>query len=353
VGRKERKTRGPGAWSERVFEVAPVSPAALGVGIGVALVALFFALVAATGDLGRFLESDRRWWEDRDGRLGVLLAALAAYLVVARHTIEIDTRRNLEALRSAFPWRRGQFESATRDFAHRQAAPARLAALSGVALVPIAGLLIDRDPLLYFQSGYWGAAQAWSWGVGAFAGWNGGVLFQRILSLGRRFSALARQIPGLDLLDLTPLTPFSRQGLRSALPPLILLSGISLNVLDRGFLWAIAVLGTFSLAVLAAALLLPLQGVRQRIRQLKREELSRIDAAVKGDLAPLAGSAIRRRAQRVSLTDLLAYRQFVESVREWPFDAPTRFRVVVYLALPLVSWLGGAFVERLLEAALS
>jgi hypothetical protein len=54
----------------------------------------------------------------------------------------------------------------------------------------------------------------------------------------------------------------------------------------------------------------------------------------------------------LGLSDLLAYRSLLESVREWPFDAPTMLRFALYLAIPLGSWLGGAFVERLLGAAL-
>jgi hypothetical protein len=39
-------------------------------------------------------------------------------------------------------------------------------------------------------------------------------------------------------------------------------------------------------------------------------------------------------------------------VREWPFDAPTLARFLLYVAIPLGSWIGGAPVERLLGAAL-
>lgn len=39
-------------------------------------------------------------------------------------------------------------------------------------------------------------------------------------------------------------------------------------------------------------------------------------------------------------------------MREWPFDAPTLARFLLYVAIPLGSWIGGALVERLLGAAL-
>ena len=52
------------------------------------------------------------------------------------------------------------------------------------------------------------------------------------------------------------------------------------------------------------------------------------------------------------LPGLIAYMNQIESVREWPFDAPTLTRFFLYVAIPLGSWLGGALVERLLGAAL-
>ena len=49
---------------------------------------------------------------------------------------------------------------------------------------------------------------------------------------------------------------------------------------------------------------------------------------------------------------VLAFENRIESVREWPFDAPTLTRFFLYVAIPLGSWVGGALVERLLGAAL-
>lgn len=50
--------------------------------------------------------------------------------------------------------------------------------------------------------------------------------------------------------------------------------------------------------------------------------------------------------------DLLAYRAYVESIREWPFDAPTLLRFALFVAIPVGSWLGGALVERWLTTLL-
>jgi hypothetical protein len=352
VRRASARTRSSDPWADRFFERIPVAPVWVGLGVAAILVGLFFALVGATGDLGRFLESEERWWEARDGRVGVLLALLAGYLATAHRYAQLGARRYLVELREGLRWPRGRFEAATRGFERLDRGRTRRAGICGALVMPILALLIDRDPAIYFQSWYWGGAQIWIWLVGIVVAWNGGVVVRAILVYGRRFSELARKLPAIDLFDLTPLAPFARQGLRSAIPGLIVISFFALNLLDRAFLWAIGLMGALSLAVVVAALLLPVRGVRQRIRDAKRAELARIHAAIKGDASSLSRSAIAGRSEPVGLADLLAYRDFVESVREWPFDAPTRIRALLYLGIPLGSWLGGAFVERLLDTAL-
>ena len=42
----------------------------------------------------------------------------------------------------------------------------------------------------------------------------------------------------------------------------------------------------------------------------------------------------------------------VGAVPEWPLDAPTLRRFVLYLAIPFGSWLGGAVVERIVDLVL-
>ena len=95
-----------------------------------------------------------------------------------------------------------------------------------------------------------------------------------------------------------------------------------------------------------------MRGIHLRILQAKQAELERVNAAIRGDSKALTESLIGGRPGSLGLADLLAYRRFIESVREWPFDSPTILRFALYLAIPVGSWLGGAFVERLLAVAL-
>ena len=54
-----------------------------------------------------------------------------------------------------------------------------------------------------------------------------------------------------------------------------------------------------------------------------------------------------------SIAEIIAYKSVIENIRNWPFDNPTLTRFALYLLIPLVSWFGGAFVERGLDLFLS
>ena len=108
-----------------------------------------------------------------------------------------------------------------------------------------------------------------------------------------------------------------------------------------------------AIAVALAALVLPVTGVRARIRAEKEAQLATVRARINthresgmsGD--PDANSGIS------ALPGLLALEARLDSVREWPFDVPSLLRFTLYVALGLGSWLGAATVERILDAVLS
>ena len=101
-------------------------------------------------------------------------------------------------------------------------------------------------------------------------------------------------------------------------------------------------------------LLLPLRGVRRRIRRAKAEELARVQEAIRRERGVLIDSGRpESRAGNATMASLLAYHEFVQSIREWPLDASTVTRFALYVGIGLGSWLGAAVVERLLEVVLS
>ena len=62
----------------------------------------------------------------------------------------------------------------------------------------------------------------------------------------------------------------------------------------------------------------------------------------------LSADWVRTGVDRFVLARLESER--VEAVHEWPFDAGALRRLAFYLLIPLLSWSGGALVERLIDA---
>ncbi len=102
-------------WTDRAFEAIPIAPIWVSTVLALALIGLFALTIYATGEFADFMEQDIRWWQQRDGRLAILVALLTAYLPSARRYEETGTRRNLEDLRTAIPWQPGRFEESSRS----------------------------------------------------------------------------------------------------------------------------------------------------------------------------------------------------------------------------------------------
>jgi hypothetical protein len=332
-------------WSDWIYERAALPTPLPGALLFVALLALLIPLASATGAFAHLADQGLSWWESRDGRLAALLTLLAGVVPTALRYHEIGTRADLEALAVSRLWP----EDPPAELCRATSASPRAAVafgLTGFLFVPILAAIVDRGPK-FLRGDYWHFPQIWTWSVAFFVTFTGGVLTYRALADARAFARLARSLPHVDLLERDALLPFGRQGLRSAVPGVLFGSFLALNLGDRGFALAVVVLGGLVLVQNVATLMIPLRGLRDRLRVAKREELARIHAAIRGEPDALAGSLIARR-EAPSLSDLLAWCRFVESVSEWPIDVGTLGRSALLVGLPLLSWIGGALVERAL-----
>jgi len=104
--------------------------------------------------------------------------------------------------------------------------------------------------------------------------------------------------------------------------------------------------------VAALLFVLPVRGLRCQIRARKAEKLAQLQFDIRHNEELMAGSGTQAAEAGAKMPGLLAYMNQIESVREWPFDAPTLTRFLLYIAIPLGSWVGGALVERLLGVVL-
>lgn len=161
-------------------------------------------------------------------------------------------------------------------------------------------------------------------------------------------SQLARMHARVDLLDPSRLQVFARQGLRYAFYWFLGSSIALLLVLQSRVPWLPVPVILITVALGVWAMMSATRGVQARVAEVKRRELVRVRAEIARSREALG----REDGNGAELPALLAWEARVVSVPEWPFDTSTLLRFGLLILVPVGSWLGGALVERLLNAAL-
>jgi hypothetical protein len=195
----------------------------------------------------------------------------------------------------------------------------------------------------------WSPEVVWHRVLGPWVAVWGSFLAYAVVVVSRRMSGLATELSSIDLFDLDPLAPFTRQGLRNALLVLGFLGIAGIMILtETGFGVLGASIGTAVAVTGSLSLFLPLVGVHRRIESAKREELAWIDGRLRESRMDLrlGGS----RPATGEMADLAAYRDLVRSVREWPIGRSGYVRFGLYLLIPLGSWALAALVEHVVDA---
>ncbi len=337
--------------TQRLAESPPWSPLRLALVTAVALFAFFFAAEAIFGRLQVLLGDGTGEWDieaRQNFQIALVMILLVSYLPAAFTLGARGARRTLDELRP--------YLDATSDTSHLVAdagrfdrATLRRAGWIGIAWAAAVPVWTDRSIDAWF---------VWQLQVEPLfqrvllltIGWFAGRFLYSVWAESRRLSQIGRDAIHVDLLDLRCFAPLTRQGLRYALLVVGLISILALYLFDSdkpGILSVLAVANGMALAATVTALLLPLRGAHQAIAAAKRRELDWCDAEMRRARAALERDAAPQSTK--SLADLVAWRGLIGAVPEWPLDAPTLRRFMLYLALPLGSWLGGAFVERVVD----
>ncbi len=171
-----------------------------------------------------------------------------------------------------------------------------------------------------------------------------------VVVVSTRLSSIARRLSRIDLLDHSPLAPFTRLGLNNSLLVIGGLSIISLMLLETGLGKILILMGGPIFVVAVIALVYPVRGVHDRIAQTKDAELQIVNAAISERRAAfLTNDSGQRRGE---MADLVAYRKLVEEVPEWPFTTSNYARFVLYLMIPAASWGLGVVAEELVSRVL-
>jgi hypothetical protein len=340
-------------WTQRLVETPPWSPFRLSAAIAAALLAAFVLVEALLGRLA-LIGREGSGQPGGDFRLAIALILLVSYLPAAFALVVNGARRAMDELgpvlraspeeRAALVAQAGRFD-----------APAlRRAGLQGACVLLLVPLLTNLTPATYAVWRLPPEAVAHRMLL-PFLGWFGGRFVFALIAESRRLSHLGRHRLEVDLLDLRPLYPLVRQGLRQSLLAAVLIALVALCFMGGSRLAP----GLFPVvygglaacsAMTAVALVLPLRGVHAAIVAAKRRELVWCNEAIRrarADVTDRLPDAEERAERR--LADLVGYRSLVAGVSEWPFDAPAVLRFVAYVAIPLGGWIGGALVDRLIS----
>jgi len=277
-------------------------------------------------------------------RVVVMIGVFIGYSIVATSIAIRSALREIDALRPELDCSEEDFGLLVRAITRQRIAGAVAAALVGAVVA--FGLLqyqsffaraIDQ-PRLWIAV----AMGFLQWTIALSALWV-------VLSTALVFRWMGAHLPRVDLFDLGALAPFQRVGLRLALITFGLFAVRFLLAVRPDNIGYMAATSAALIVVGSLALLLPLWGIRARIAAEKRQELGAVRANIQRERTRGGGPGHASR----ELLNLLEYKERVESVREWLFDAPVFFRFLLYLGIPVLGWVGGAAVERLFETLVS
>jgi len=330
---------------------ADISRAARAVGIFALVLGtiamLYFASALVFADLAVFRDPNQSGAPERLFLFNVTLALVLAYATAASWLSVHWTAEDLEALRPIADvddvtwsvWARRLHRPGRRPLA----LAAAIGALCGVGVALVPDSTAGNAPV------HWIGHVIWAWLLNPLLFAVLGMLTQLSRAGTKIFDTVGRRVR-VRLGDPAALAPFARTGLRRAL---LWLLGSALAVLllpaaDSPEVVVGVIAVTLGLGV--ASMIGPSRGVHARIREVKEAELSWVRGEIESAVAAMRRGEPADATLAARLPALVAWETRVAAAREWPFDAETRLRFLLLLLVPLGSWLGGALVERAVDA---
>lgn len=330
--------------------MSALGPLALGLGVSIGLLALYAAWEYAFGHPGRLAGVPLESPEMRGPRISLTVIALAGFLVGGHVYALRALARDIEELAPLLRCSARERAALVRE---AEGGSGRTACWIGIlAAIPI-GLLIvtgsdPRVPYL-FSDEPWSHDLVWALGLNSLLFAILGRIAVESVRANRLFARIEPRLGEVDLLRPQALAPFARRGLRTAF---LWIGGSSIGSIifvAQGFSWLTGLVLVVTLGIGTLAFLLPMRGLHRRLRAAKEAELERVRGAIERARGALldGGSAS---ADALRMPALLAYEQRIAEAPEWPLGAPQIARFGLVLALGIGSWIGGAVIDRVLDA---
>ncbi len=164
-----------------------------------------------------------------------------------------------------------------------------------------------------------------------------------------RFGELAARTT-IDLLAPRQLNPYAQVAVYSTLALIGAQASFPLLFLEDDFNEIAILPGFFAIFIpMIFIFLVPLLPVRRRVKVQKRQSLEQIQARI--ERITQAKNQFDLDAEQLGqLHALLNLRAEIAKVPEWPFDSPVIVRLLIYLIIPPLTWVGAALIERMVDS---
>ncbi len=162
------------------------------------------------------------------------------------------------------------------------------------------------------------------------------------------FNRLGKQVE-VNLLNAKSLTPFATVAVSSTLALVGAQAAFPLLMYESEANQLAFIPGMIMTGIpMVWMFFLPIWPVHRRLLGAKRDEIGRVTSEI-GTLGQLEANQSRNYEQ---LNPLLIFRREIGQVSEWPFDITVMGRLMLYLIIPPLTWIGAAFIEILIDSAL-
>lgn len=333
-----------------------ISPLWLGIGISGSLLVILFVFETALGRWSGLLTGGEfdPLARDADGmlrnfRIAIVCCLCMGYLPAALLHALRSGRRAVLALQQSLACTVKECDSLAASIQLNKRS-LLVTGMGGLLLALAIPYMVKPVSLAPWSPASWDPEVAWARILSPLAMIWGWWLLYTIVTVSLRMSRIAKTLAKVDLLDLSPLAPFTQLGLTNALLLIGMLSIWSLMMIETGFGQVTLMLGGSTLIGAALAMLAPVHGVHKRISRSKEEALSWVNGQIAEQQASFQGTQAGLPNGRMA--DLIAYRGMVQDVPEWPFTLSTFARAALYLLLPVVAWGFGIVAEEIVARVL-
>ncbi len=173
-------------------------------------------------------------------------------------------------------------------------------------------------------------------------------LISSLVEIALMFRRLAKTLP-VDPLTARTLTPIGSVAVSTTLAIIGAQAAFPLMFLDPDLNPVTFIPGFIATAVpMLFIFLMPVWPAHRRLANAKRAALFQADT----ELQQLRGSSASTRNDYVALQPVLTYRREISEAPEWPFDTSVVGRLLLYLIIPPLTWVGAALIEILVDTAI-